>query len=153
MAKTTRLQLVGDSAEIERATDPVWRLFERWMFMMGKNPRRCALGPARRKVIESMLALFDEDTLELAIDGCAASAWHAGQNDRGTEFNDLGLIFRDEAHVERFAAEGERVRARAAAALVRAADEQPPVEEDPEAARKAKDHIRAVARRMSGRQW
>lgn len=88
------------------------RLFARWVWMMNKNPKRCALGPKRVKVMAEALKLYDEDTLSLANDGCAASAWHAGANDRGREFNDIELIFRDEAHIERFAAEGQELHDR-----------------------------------------
>jgi hypothetical protein len=98
----------------KRSADAVERLFEHWVFMFGKNPRRCALGRVRRKVITEALALYDEETLEMAIEGCASSAWHAGENDRGKEFNDIELIFRNEAKVERFAEDGEQLRARAA---------------------------------------
>lgn len=93
-------------------TCPVARVFEHWVLMMGKSARRCALGPTRRRVIERALALYDEETLQLAIEGCAASAWHAGQNDRGKAFNDLELILRDEKHIEGFASDGEELRLR-----------------------------------------
>ena len=88
------------------------RLFTHWVFILEKNPKRCALGPARRKLIGQALALYDEETLRLAIEGCASSAWHAGHNDGGTEYQDLGLIFRDGARVERFAAMGTALRRR-----------------------------------------
>jgi hypothetical protein len=91
---------------------PTERVFAHWVFMLGRNAKRCALGPARRKVIDRALVLYDEDTLLLAVEGCAASAWHAGDNDRGRPFNDIELILRDEAHVERFAADGEALRTR-----------------------------------------
>jgi hypothetical protein len=97
---------------IPNSNAAVERVFEHWVFMLGKNPKRCALGPDRRKVISKALALYDEDTVLLAIEGCAASAWHRGENDRGGEYTDLTLILRDEAHIERFADEGEALRAR-----------------------------------------
>lgn len=133
------------------------RVFDHWVFMLGKNPRRTALGAARLKVIERALALYDEDTLLLAIEGCAASKWHAGENDRGTEFNDLGLILRDEAHVERFAADGERLRERAARSLraqAQAADVVVPIAPEPDAATvHAQRHaLRDMAARLAGRQ-
>jgi hypothetical protein len=97
---------------LPNASAPVERVFEHWVFMLGKNPKRCALGPDRRKVISRALGLYDEDTLLLAIEGCAASAWHRGENDRGGEYTDITLILRDEAHIERFADEGEALRTR-----------------------------------------
>lgn len=136
---------------------PVERVFDHWVFMLGK--RRAALGPARRKAIERALALYDEETLQLAIEGCAASAWHAGQNDRGRAFDDLELILRDEAHVERFAADGEALRERAERELARQAqaskEAERVVEIDPAAGQAARERLRAVrfevAQRMRGR--
>lgn len=125
---------------------PTARIFAHWVFMLGK--RRAALGPGRRKAIERMLALYDEETLQLAIEGCAASAWHAGQNDRGRAFDDLELILRDEAHVERFAAEGEALRERAerdvARALQAGRDAERVVEIDPAAGHAARERLQAV---------
>jgi hypothetical protein len=37
-----------------------------------------------------------------AIDGCKASAWHMGKNDRNRAFNDVELICRDSARVDAF---------------------------------------------------
>jgi len=91
---------------------PVERVFAHWVFMLGKNAARTALGPTRRKVIERALALYAEDDVLAAIEGCAASQWHAGENDRGRAFDDLELILRDEAHVERFAESGHALRER-----------------------------------------
>lgn len=126
--------------------------------MLGKNAARTALGPARRRVIERALGLYDEDTLLLAIEGCAASAWHAGQNDRGRAFNDIELILRDESHVERFAADGEALRERAERELQRRQsakrEAERVVEIDPEAAPAARERLQRlrfeIAKRMRG---
>jgi hypothetical protein len=138
---------------------PTERIFAHWVFMLGK--RRAALGPGRRKAIERMLALYDEETLQLAIEGCAASAWHAGQNDRGRAFDDLELILRDEAHVERFAADGEALRERAErevarqAQASREAERAVLVEIDPAACSAARARMQQVrfdiAKRLRGR--
>jgi hypothetical protein len=123
--------------------------------MLGKNPKRCALGPDRRKIISKALALYDAETLELAIEGCAASAWHRGANDRDTEYAGLELILRDEAHIERFAELGERLREQAEADAARAAQraqeqaEAPAV--DPAAAAAARQRLRDLAAQMAGR--
>ena len=148
-----KLQLIPahESAPAAVAVErtPVERVFDHWVFMLGK--RRAALGPTRRKAIEKMLALYDEDTLLLAVEGCAASAWHAGDNDRGRAFDDLELILRDEAHVERFAANGdalrERVRRRA-----EAADKVVPIAvPDADALAAARERVREAAARAAGR--
>lgn len=132
---------------------PVERVFDHWVFMLGKHPRRTALGPLRRRAIERMLALYDEDVLLLAIEGCAASAWHAGENDRGRAFDDLELILRDEPHVERFAEAGQRLRdrlrerERTAAVVVPIAAEK----DDPAALAAARERLREAAARLAGR--
>ena len=140
-----------DADDSAQARSAVERVFEHWVFMLGKNARRTALGPTRRRAIERALLLYDAETLLLAIEGCAASAWHAGENDRGRAFDDLELILRDEAHVERFAEDGQclrdRLRARAAAqrTVVPIAPADPA---EVEAARRA---VREAAARLSGR--
>lgn len=48
---------------------------------------------------------FSAEDLKRAIDGCKASAWHMGENDRHKKFDRLGLIFRDADHVEQFISE------------------------------------------------
>lgn len=113
-AKTVGHGLAARSIKaLPHATADVVRVFEHWVDMLGKNPKRCALGPTRRKVIARALDLYDEDTVLLAIEGCATSPFHLGENDRGHEYTDLELILRDEAHVEKFAALGEAARERA----------------------------------------
>lgn len=129
------------------------RVFDHWVYMLGKNPRRCALGPTRRKVIDRALGLYDEETLLLAIEGCAASAWHAGANDREREFNDIELILRDEAHIERFAADGEALRERLKRRLEKQAEVVPIQAPDPEREAVFREKVRAMAQaaRRGGR--
>lgn len=135
---------------------PAEEVFAHWVWMLGKNPRRTAMGPKRRRVIEIALGLYETETLLLAIEGCAASKWHAGENDREREFTDIELILRDEAHVERFAADGERLRERALRA--QALRQQPtadvlPMQPQPDAAtvQAQREALRAMAARMAGR--
>lgn len=124
---------------------------------MGKRPERTRLGPTRRKALGKALALYDEDTLMLAIEGCAASAFHRGDNDRQTEYCDLELILRDEAHIERFAADGERLRERVAAALAAERRRQQQAQHAPAQAVDAvevqaqRERLRTMAARLAGR--
>lgn len=106
-----QLKLVGVEQADDRPAEQ--RVFDHWVVMMGRNPRRTVLGPERRRALRRALELYDVDTLMLAIEGCACSAWHAGENDRGTAYNDIELIVRNERNVERFAEMGERLRERA----------------------------------------
>lgn len=136
----------------------VQRVFDHWVYMLGKNPRRTALGPDRRKAIQRALSLYDEETILLAIEGCAADPWHRGENDRQREFADLCLILRDEAHIERFAADGEALRERLAREQQREqarrqqatqapADEQVTAEQ----VQAQREALRALAARRTGR--
>jgi hypothetical protein len=102
----------------------VEKLYEHWLYMLDKNRLHCALGPKRRLIIERALRWYALDVLLAAVEGCAASPWHAGENDRQTRYQDLELILRDEPHIERFSEAGYALRDRAAniaqAAVLRA---------------------------------
>ncbi len=91
-------------------SDAVLRVFKHWVFMLDRSPQRTALGPKRIALIERALTLYPEETLLMAVDGCAASAWHAGANHRGECYQDIELILRDEIHIERFSDAGARLR-------------------------------------------
>lgn len=132
---------------------PIERVFAHWVFMLHKNPLRTRLDVARRKVLAKALALYDEETLLLAVEGCAGDPWSAGDNDRGRPFQDIELILRDAQHIEKFAELGEQLRRELG--LQRAADAravQTPVDavSDVEAAA-AREALRAFAMRKSGR--
>lgn len=144
---------------LPNASAAVVRVFEHWVDMLDKNPKRCALGPTRRKVIARALELYDEEVVLLAIEGCATDPWHLGDNDHGTEYTDLEMILRDEAHIERFAQRGEDAReradrehagqeqaARVAAAHAAGGGEAAPTAEQAQAAR---DRLRDLQRRIA----
>lgn len=156
MQRVRQLSLVGNEATSahEAPATAVERVFQHWVWMLGKNPRRCALGPQRRRVIERALDLYDEDTLLLAIEGCASDPFNSGHNDRDTEYNDLELILRNEANVERFAAKGERVRMKAQQARQRelqAAAAAPEQAADPAEAQRLRERLRATAAELARR--
>lgn len=80
------------------------KVFAYWQKAMGKT--KAKLDEKRGRAIDKAIARGHSlEELCRAIDGCAASPWHRGQNDRGRPYDDLELILRDAAHVERFAAE------------------------------------------------
>lgn len=155
-----QLRLVTDEeradarASIAAGAGPVERLFAHWVFMMGKRPRATMLGPSRRRALVQALGWgYDEAVLELAIEGCAATPHNMGENDRGQEYNDLTLILRDEAHIERFAGTGERLRAaaeREAEDQRRLARVHPGEALSDDEVRAQRDRLRAMARRLSG---
>ncbi len=53
-------------------------------------------------VIDRLEEGYTVDDLKQAIDGCARVPFNMGQNERGTKFNDLELICRNAANVDRF---------------------------------------------------
>ena len=124
--------------------EDVVRVFSHWQVIMDHPRARMDL--ARAKIIRARLQ--DGYTLEdlcLAIDGNAASAWHQGENDRHTRYDQLSLILRDGEHVERFMEAGERAHKMLAQREERRAEEvktaTPPT---PEQVEKVRDLLRSV---------
>lgn len=82
-----------------KATDPV---FEHWVRVMGKDPARTLLNGKRREKLRARRREgYTDEQLCQAVDGCRASAFHMGQNDRHEAYNDLETILRDGASVEK----------------------------------------------------
>lgn len=147
-----------DALEGLESADPTRRVFAHWLTMLGKSPRRCKLGPTRRQAINAALVLYSEDDLLMAIEGCAADPWCAGDNAQRREYTDIEWILRNESSIERFAEAGERLRQRAAeqlAAQMRRAAQPVPtaasVEQEKVQAADARARLKAIADRMSGR--
>lgn len=138
-------------------TDPTRRVFEHWLYMFGRNPNRCKLGPVRRGAINAALTLYDEDTLCLAIEGMAADplADCAGDTMRDA-MREVGWLLARESRVERWAEMGERLRlqaedqAQADACRAAAPAADTPVA-DPAAVAAARERLRTLAARASGR--
>jgi hypothetical protein len=85
------------------ATLPVRTVFEYWRHVM--NHPGAILDTKRSRAIAARLkAGYSVDQLKLAIDGCKASPWHQGQNDRHQVYDDIDLICRDAKRVESFIA-------------------------------------------------
>lgn len=147
-----QLRLVKDAPThaITPPSDPIGRVFERWLFMFGKSPRMCKLTTTRRRLVGAWLTVYDEGVLGLALDGAAADSFIA---ERGGQFTALEWILRDEANIERYAEAGERLHAQLERAC---ADEQrasaaaaEPVSQEQAAA--DRERVRQWAARRSGR--
>jgi len=83
--------------------DVVQPIFAYWQQVMAKP--KAKLDAKRRSAIAARLKdSYMPAELQRAIDGCRASAWHQGRNDRGRAFDDIALICRDAVHVEQFLA-------------------------------------------------
>ena len=93
-------QLELTPAAPRRAPSPVKAVFEHWCRIMGHE--RAVLDSDRQRVIEKALKLRPADELKRAIDGCHASAWHMGENDRGKVYDSLSLILRNAEKIEHF---------------------------------------------------
>ncbi len=87
-------------------------LFAYWQRAFGKA--KAKLTPERRRVLRARLREgYSPADIRRAIDGCKASEFHSGDNDRGTEYNDLTLICRNGTKLEAF-----RDRAKSAVTVV-----------------------------------
>jgi hypothetical protein len=99
---------VADGQAPER-TDPVAQarpiddtvaIFQAWQEAARKP--RARLDDKRRRIIKRALQHYPVDDLLDTVRGWRHSPHHCGQNDTGTVYNDLELLLRDSAHIERF---------------------------------------------------
>lgn len=96
-------------------TDIVDEVFVHWARVMGKDMSRTKLNAARRAKLKARRQEgYTDEQLCLAVDGCKASPFHMGKNDRGQVYDDLVTILRDgpavEAHIARVAPKTAPVR-------------------------------------------
>lgn len=89
------------AAKLDRGS-AIQRVFAHWLDTTGRDPSRTRLGAERRRVIEARLKDYPEADLIAAIDGNQLSAFHQGDNPGRKKYDDLTLILRNGAHLERF---------------------------------------------------
>jgi hypothetical protein len=77
-------------------------VFDYWVQRMGKGPQTRFTKDRKQKVEARLREGYTPDELKLAIDGCAGSAFHMGDNEDGKKHNDLELICRKGSKVEQF---------------------------------------------------
>ena len=82
------------------ASTDVMKVYTYWQKVMGKQ--RSKLDNNRRGLIERALKNYSVDDLKQAIDGCAASPFHMGQNRDKKKYNGLELILRNSEKIEGF---------------------------------------------------
>lgn len=93
----------GKTTPLNGAAKPVRAVFAYWQQVM--NHPQAILDNKRSRAIAGRLKEgHSVDKLKQAIDGCKASAWHQGQNDRHQVYDDIELICRDSRRVEAFVA-------------------------------------------------
>lgn len=79
------------------------QIFTYWQEVM-KKTSMAKLTERRRKSIQARLREgYSVDQIKQAINGCAQSPYHMGQNDSGTVYDDLTLICRSGDKLEQFA--------------------------------------------------
>ena len=84
-------------------SDCVNEIFGYWVSVMNKNSLT-KLTPKRKTCVQARLKEgYTVEQIKHAIDGCAKSPHHMGQNDAGTIYDDLTLICRSGDRLEQFA--------------------------------------------------
>lgn len=87
--------------------DTVQRIFTHWQTI--HDSQRSRLDAKRDKAVRDRIRDgYTEQDLMDAIEGCALSDFHMGQNERRQRYNDLSLICRDAEHVDKFIETKER---------------------------------------------
>jgi hypothetical protein len=82
-------------------TAEVRAVFEAWKAATGRNGGT-KLTDERRDLIRRKLKHYPADDLIAAVRGWRHFPHNRGENEQGTVYNDLGLLLRDAAHIERF---------------------------------------------------
>lgn len=101
----------GNNKDLSPPDQVGQEVFDHWKAVMNKN-NSARLNEARLKKIKARIKEgYSVDDMKLAIDGCANTPHNMGQNDRGELFNDLELICRDGANLERFMGNVNRIQA------------------------------------------
>lgn len=95
-----RVEVTTLSSANARPPSDTQTVFQYWQQKL--NHPHAKLTPERQRKISSALKNYSAASLCQAIDGCAVTPHNMGQNDRGEVYDDISLIVRDAAHVERF---------------------------------------------------
>ena len=96
----TRRMTLKTSVAVNDDTDDVRAVFDAWVQSTGKT--RAVLDSKRRARIVGALKNFTVDELVDAVRGWRHSPHHRGENERRTVYNDLDLLLRDAARIEKF---------------------------------------------------
>jgi hypothetical protein len=147
-----QLRLVQDAQQPQTSTDSVRRVFEHWLFMLGRSPRRCKLGPTRRAAINGALAIgYDEETLMLACEGMACVSFEGKPESMREAMLELEWFMAREARIERATRYNKALRdAAARQAVPVAVAEAVAATVDPVAAAAARERLRTMAAALRG---
>lgn len=154
----TQLKLVTQMPAIETGTttDPTRQVFEHWLYMLGRSPARCKLGPTRRAAINGALAIgYDVQTLLLAVEGMAGDPLEGCSERMQSAMRELEWLLATEARIEQWADKGDALRQASQRAAQRPAEvaQDAAADVDPAQAAAARERLRAyaAARREGGR--
>jgi hypothetical protein len=97
---------MSDESDLDRARAKLkagteQRVFDAWIEATGKTGAT-VFSDKRRRVIRNALRDYPVEDLLDAVCGWRNSSHHRGENTTGTVYNDLELLLRDAAHIERF---------------------------------------------------
>ena len=81
-------------------SDSVNQVFDHWKSRL--NHPRSSLDNPRKTKIKNALKNYSVDQLIEAVDGCAKSPYHMGQNDNGKVYDSIDLIFRNADKIDDF---------------------------------------------------
>ncbi len=76
-------------------------VFNYWIEKLGHTKAKFTRDK-KGKIVARLKEGFSVDELKRAIDGCAASSYHMGDNDNGKTYDSISLIFRNAEKVESF---------------------------------------------------
>jgi hypothetical protein len=97
---STQEQVIQEIETQDQKDTEIEEVFTYWARIMSKrNPK---LDAKRRKTIGFALKNYSLQQLKQAIDGCAKSSYHMGNNDQRKRYDGIDLIFRDAEHIEKF---------------------------------------------------
>lgn len=92
--------VAGAQPDRRKPENGAQRVFEHWRQKL--RPKAVFDQKRRTKVEARLKEGYSVEDLCRAVDGCAQTPHNMGQNDRGERYDDLELICRDAAHVDRF---------------------------------------------------
>jgi hypothetical protein len=81
-------------APLAPSLDAVQDVWQHYVAVMERRGRGAELGREERRLIEDALKVATVDELKVAIDGCRASEFHMGRNERRKRYNQLGQIMK-----------------------------------------------------------
>jgi hypothetical protein len=80
----------------------VQRVFAYWVKAAGKGTQAKLTRDRQQKILARAREGYTEQDMLRAIDGICASSYHRGENDSGTQYLDLTLVFRNGSKLEHF---------------------------------------------------